>query len=129
MDVRAITGQDLAALAEQQANSRFLLVAGWPCEDLSTAGLGKGLAGDRSSAFFDTVRVLGGLQQLLNHAPAYLLENTSCSGGTLLTESSSLTFPTSPRSWGQASLVMLHASARAPIACVCSGAICKLQIT
>ena len=61
---------------QRHPGHRYLLVGGWPCEDLSAAGPGLGLAGTRSSDFFDTIRVLGGLQQLLPHPPAYLLENT-----------------------------------------------------
>ena len=60
MDVHCITSQHLSNLVAQQRAQQFLLLAGWPCEDFSAAG-GRGLAGSRSSAFFDTVRVLGSL--------------------------------------------------------------------
>ena len=76
MDVKDITAAHLEILTRANPNSRFMLIAGWPCEDLSAAGKGQGLAGSRSSAFFDTIRILGCLQQLLPHPPAYLLENT-----------------------------------------------------
>ena len=76
MDVRTVTSQQVLQLVQSFPASRFLLVAGWPCEDLSAAGNGRGLAGSRSSAFFDAVRILGCLQQLLSHPPAYFLENT-----------------------------------------------------
>ncbi len=48
----------------------FLLVGGSPCQDLSFAGKGKGLEGDRSGLFFEYVRLLQELK------PKYfLLEN------------------------------------------------------
>ena len=75
MDVRDISTEQLTSLTKAYPGNRFLLVAGWPCEDLSAAGKGEGLAGSRSNAFFDTVRILGCLQQLLPEPIAYLLEN------------------------------------------------------
>ena len=78
-DVRNITVQHLQQSITSSpglAHSRWMVVAGWPCEDLSPAGKGLGLEGPRSSTFFDAVRVIGVLQQLLPHPPAYLLENT-----------------------------------------------------
>ena len=49
-----------------------MVIAGWPCEDLSAAGNGKGLRGPRSGLCCDTLRIEGGLQQL----PSYILETT-----------------------------------------------------
>lgn len=34
-----------------------IVAGGWPCQDLSVAGKGRGLAGDRSGLFFELVRV------------------------------------------------------------------------
>jgi transposase InsO family protein len=81
MDVRDIEPRDILTLVHEMLggehpNSRFMMVAGWPCEDLSSAGRCLGLDGPRSSAFFDAIRVLGCLQQLLSNPPAYLFENT-----------------------------------------------------
>ena len=75
-DVRDIGPQHLELAAAGQPFARWMVVAGWPCEDLSPAGKGLGLAGPRSCTFFDAIRVLGVLQQILHHPPAYLLENT-----------------------------------------------------
>ena len=79
-DVRAITAPQLLALVDSvDASVPWLLVAGWPCEDLSPAGVGRGLQGSRSSAFFDTVSVLAtlqGAQQARHTHLAYILENT-----------------------------------------------------
>ena len=77
MDVRDV---DSAALVSAGAldGQQWLVVAGWSCEDLSPAGKGKGLAGARSSNFYDIVRILGALQQLQREQPpAYILENTA----------------------------------------------------
>jgi hypothetical protein len=76
-DVRTI---DAGALLKAGAGTcdQWLVVAGWSCEDLSPAGKGKGLAGERSSNFYDAVRIVGTLQQLqLQQPPAYIMENTA----------------------------------------------------
>ncbi len=74
-DVKCITSQSLVQ-AGALAGDQWLVVAGWECQDLSAAGKGKGLDGPRSSTFFDTVRIVGALQQLqTSRPPAYLLEN------------------------------------------------------
>ena len=76
-NVRQVNTQaliDAGALMGEQ----WLIVAGWPCEDLSAAGKGAGLAGNRSSHFVDTVRIIAALQQLQpDNPPAWVLENTS----------------------------------------------------
>lgn len=41
------------------AGSADLITAGWPCQDLSTAGQGAGLDGERSGLFFELARVIG----------------------------------------------------------------------
>ena len=74
-DVRRITSLDLARATERN-QGHWLVVAGWECQDLSTAGRCAGLDGPRSRTFWDLVRVLGALQQLQPlRPPAYLLEN------------------------------------------------------
>ena len=77
MDVTAVDSGALVS-AGARAQRQWLVVAGWSCEDLSPAGKGKGLAGARSSNFFDAIRIVGALQQLQPELPpAYVLENTS----------------------------------------------------
>jgi DNA (cytosine-5)-methyltransferase 1 len=52
-----------------------LLTAGFPCQDLSTAGRRAGLAGPRSGLFFDLARAIGGLRPrwlLLENVPGLL---------------------------------------------------------
>ncbi len=58
------------------------IVSGWPCRDLNLAATDQaGILGERSSAFFDMVKVMCVLQQLnelLQHPSAYWLENVDC---------------------------------------------------
>ena len=77
MDVRVVDSKALVS-AGAQDGTQWLVVAGWECQDLSPAGSCKGLDGARSSTFFDTVRIVGALQQLqADRSPRYLLENTA----------------------------------------------------
>jgi hypothetical protein len=63
--------------AGAREGGQWLVIAGWPCEDLSAAGTGRGLGGSRSGLFYDTLRIVGTLQQLQGDVPpAYILENT-----------------------------------------------------
>ena len=76
LDVKAVTSQHLKELVDQLPNQQWLVVAGWPCQDLSTAGPSAGLQGKRSRLFADLVRSIGALQQLMpRQPPAYLIEN------------------------------------------------------
>jgi hypothetical protein len=76
-DVREIRAQHLID-AGALDGSQWLVVAGWPCQDLSPAGSGHGLEGRHSSLYYDMLRVCGYLQQLqLERPPAYILENTA----------------------------------------------------
>eukprot|EP00878_Enallax_costatus_P000909 GHUV01001039.1.p1 GENE.GHUV01001039.1~~GHUV01001039.1.p1 ORF type:complete len:2125 (+),score=442.77 GHUV01001039.1:122-6376(+) len=76
MDVAAVKSQHLTAAVSANTGTPWLIVAGWPCQDLSTAGSSKGLAGNRSGLLSELVRVVGMLQQLLPQLPpAYLIEN------------------------------------------------------
>lgn len=75
-DVRKIQQQHLVAAGALEGE-QWLVVAGWECQDLSHAGEGQGLAGQRSGLFFELVRTLKQLQQLQEGSPkpAYVLEN------------------------------------------------------
>jgi transposase InsO family protein len=58
--------------------SQWLVVAGWECQDLSPAGLCRGLEGPRSSTYYDLLRVVGLMQQMQRAAPpGWLLENAA----------------------------------------------------
>jgi hypothetical protein len=75
-DVRDITYDALLA-AGASKDVPWLVVAGWPCQDLSPAGHGRGLEGARSNLFFSVQRILTDLQQLQPTPPAYMLENAA----------------------------------------------------
>jgi hypothetical protein len=75
-DARAVTCQHLLDLGARQ--QQWLVVAGWPCQDLSTAGSGQGMQGARSGLLHELVRIVGALQQLQPQLPpAYILENVA----------------------------------------------------
>ena len=58
--------------------SQWMVVAGWECQDLSPAGSGKGLAGNRSHTFYPLVQIVGTMQQLQKaKPPAFIFENTA----------------------------------------------------
>ena len=76
-DIHHITHSLLATLVKEEGPVQWFYVAGWECQDLSPAGVGRGLAGNHSSTFYACVNVIRDLQILLPDCqPAYLLENT-----------------------------------------------------
>jgi DNA (cytosine-5)-methyltransferase 1 len=48
---------------------QWLVVAGWPCQDLSTAGTALGLKGRRSGLLFDLIRIITALQRYTQQPP------------------------------------------------------------
>ncbi|KAK3269137.1 hypothetical protein CYMTET_22402 [Cymbomonas tetramitiformis] len=58
-----VTAQNLVD-AGAQSGERWVMVCGFPCQDLSPAGKLAGLGGRHSKLFYETVRVLSVLQQL-----------------------------------------------------------------
>lgn len=78
-DVRRVgTAELVQAGARDPAAGWWMVVAGWECQDLSPAGGGKGLAGPKSSTFYDVLRIVGALQQLQpQRPPAFVIENTA----------------------------------------------------
>jgi hypothetical protein len=79
MDVYDISSAELVGAVQQ--GEQWLVVAGWECQDLSPAGGGKGLKGNRSSTYFQLLRVLDSIQgaaKAKGSPPVgYLLENTA----------------------------------------------------
>ncbi|KAK3281301.1 hypothetical protein CYMTET_10903 [Cymbomonas tetramitiformis] len=60
------------------SGEQWVMVCGYPCQDLSPAGKLAGLEGRHSRLFYQAVRVLSTLQQLQpQRPPAYVLENVS----------------------------------------------------
>ena len=65
-DVRTLTAERLAA----DGIAVDVICGGFPCQDISFAGLGAGLAGERSGMFYEIARLIGELE------PGYvILEN------------------------------------------------------
>lgn len=67
-DVRTVTGDQL--IAAGFVPDRGIITGGFPCQDLSIAGRGEGLAGERSGLFVEIVRLLEEL-----HPRWFVLEN------------------------------------------------------
>lgn len=76
MDIRQLTTRVMVGSGMTNQRHSCLVVAGWPCQDMSMAGKGAGLRGERSSLLHELVRVIGTLQQLRPaEPPAFLIEN------------------------------------------------------
>jgi len=69
-DIRTIAVEQLPAGAT-------LAWASFPCQDLSLAGFGKGLKGDRSGAFWPFWRLMSHLKQRKEHPPIIVIENVA----------------------------------------------------
>lgn len=75
-DVREVSGDDLRAVGF--VPERGIITAGWPCQDISVAGRGPGLSGNRSGLFSEIVRLLQELQPVwfvLENVPRLLTVN------------------------------------------------------
>lgn len=55
-DIKEVSGDQLAALSGGKID---LLSGGFPCQNLSSAGKGEGLSGDRSGLWFEMLRLIG----------------------------------------------------------------------
>lgn len=64
-DIKDVTGEELRATGF--IPDRGIITAGFPCQDLSVAGLRKGLAGSRSGLFWEIIRLVDETQ------PRYLI--------------------------------------------------------
>lgn len=75
-DVAAVTGEDITTCGFSP--DRGVLTAGWPCQDISVAGRGKGLSGERSGLFYEVIRLLDELRPrwfVLENVPRLLSLN------------------------------------------------------
>lgn len=66
---------DIANLHASNIPDVTLVTASFPCQDLSQAGLRRGLAGDRSGSFFEFIRILNELAAERRLPQAVLIEN------------------------------------------------------
>jgi len=77
-DVTQVTGEALEAVVRSHPDSRWLVIGGFECQDMSSAGQGRGLYGRRSGTFQHLLRILQGLhQQLPRDHLGYVVENTA----------------------------------------------------
>lgn len=84
-DVTKVGGDDLRAVGF--VPERGIITAGWPCQDISVAGRGAGLAGERSGLFSEIVRLLVDLQPrwfVLENVPRLLTINGGRDMGTVV---------------------------------------------
>ncbi|KAK3277117.1 hypothetical protein CYMTET_14855 [Cymbomonas tetramitiformis] len=76
-DLRETTSADFIRAGALQGR-QWVMVCGFPCQDLSPAGTLTGLDGRHSKLFYEVVRLLSTLQQLQRQRPpGYILENVS----------------------------------------------------
>lgn len=66
---------DIANLHASNIPDVTLVTASFPCQDLSQAGLRRGLAGDRSGSFFEFIRILNEFATERRLPQAVLIEN------------------------------------------------------
>ena len=72
-DIRTL---DRAAIREYIGKRRIdICTAGFPCQDISTAGAGRGLAGERSGLFFEVIRLV--TREFPNKPTWLFLENVA----------------------------------------------------
>ena len=57
-DIRNISGTEL----RKYNTGSWIVTGGFPCQDISTAGKGKGLAGERSGLWFEMLRIIDELK-------------------------------------------------------------------
>ncbi|MEU4229515.1 DNA (cytosine-5-)-methyltransferase [Nonomuraea sp. NPDC026600] len=97
-DVRTVTGEQLLAAGFDPANG--IITGGFPCQDLSVAGLRAGLDGGRSGLFFEIVRLARELRPrwlLLENVPGLLSSNRGRDMGIVVQELAELGYGVSWR--------------------------------
>jgi hypothetical protein len=76
MDVTRVTAVHVHTWLRGAHHTPVLVVAGWPCQDLSAAGSGAGLSGTQSGLFTNLWRIWGLVVRERSHGlAAYLFEN------------------------------------------------------
>lgn len=101
-DITQVSASDIAALGPID-----LIVGGTPCQDLSVAGKRSGLAGERSSLFFDFVRIFhaarshcGARWALWENVPGALNVNAGRDFASVVGALAGCELATPPEGWG-----------------------------
>lgn len=84
-DVKEVTGANIRGTGFNP--SRGVLTGGWPCQDISIAGRGRGLSGERSGLFHEVTRIIDELQPrwfVLENVPRLLSLNGGRDMGTVV---------------------------------------------
>eukprot|EP00775_Hariotina_reticulata_P015142 gene15142-biopygen1690 len=76
-NVKQVDEACVRSAVQQHPNQQWLVVGGWPCQDLSNAGQAQGMQGHRAQLLHDVVRIVKSLQQHCVLPPAYLIENVN----------------------------------------------------
>eukprot|EP00775_Hariotina_reticulata_P013865 gene13865-biopygen15796 len=76
-NVKQVDEACVQSAVQQHPNQQWLVVEGWPCQDLSNAGQAQGMQGHRAQLLHDVVRIVKSLQQHCVLPPAYLIENVN----------------------------------------------------
>jgi DNA (cytosine-5)-methyltransferase 1 len=85
-DVKEVTGEQLRATGF--IPERGIITGGFPCQDLSIAGLRKGLAGERSGLFHEIIRLTDELRPqmlILENVPGLLSSQSGKDMGIVIT--------------------------------------------
>jgi len=84
-DVKEVTGDSLRGLGIDPSNT--IISGGFPCQDVSVAGLRAGLGGARSGLFFEVARILTEFQPawvVLENVPGLLTSRDGRDMGTVI---------------------------------------------
>ena len=77
-DVFQIERRELISAGALGHDQQWIVIGGFECQDLSSAGKGLGFTGSRSVSFFPLLHIIGELQDLQRHQPPiYIIENTA----------------------------------------------------
>ena len=76
-DIRDIRPAHISHLQKAFPDVPILLVCGWPCQDVSSAGPNTGLTGHRSSLVYTVLQLLNSLLATHTAPVAYVLENAA----------------------------------------------------
>lgn len=82
-DIRTLTAKGVAEVIEDDID---IIFGGFPCQDISVAGAGKGLAGERSGLFFEVARLCSEIRPtfvFLENVPAITVRGGLDVVGTL----------------------------------------------